>query len=139
MPIPLEYKNASRAFEDFLIDARDALSLATTHQTYTTVQAVLTVFRRRLRPKEVVLFAQELPAVLRAILIAEWDPDTLPVAFADRRTMTREAQAYRGDHNLATDDCIPVVAAALRRHLDAASFDSMLSRLPAEAVSFWTP
>ncbi len=137
MTIPSEYKHASRDFDTFLIEARDALGQVTTNQTYTTAQAVLTVFRRRLRPHEVATFAQVLPAVLRALLIEGWEPDAKPFAFASREVMTKEAQSLRGDYNFSPDDCIVVVATTLRRHVDNRRFDDVLSRLPAEAAAFW--
>jgi uncharacterized protein (DUF2267 family) len=137
MTVPMEYKAASRDFDRFLFDARDALGHATTNQAYTTVQAVLTVFRRRLRPKQVALFARALPPVLRAIFIDEWDPDVPAAAFEDHLAMTREAQAYRGGHNFSPDDCITVVAAALRRHADKRLLDAALAQLPPGAAEFW--
>ena len=43
---------------------------------YTAVQGVLLTFRRRLAPREVMAFADQLPAVLRALFVAGWDPES---------------------------------------------------------------
>ncbi len=137
MPMPMEYMYASRDFDRFLDDAQQSLSLATRHMTYTAVQAVLTVFRRRLYVGQAVCFAQVLPPILRAIFIDEWKPEVPPVGFADRAVLSKEVQSYRGDHNFAPDSAIVDVAAALRRHVDVRVFDALLARLPAGAVDYW--
>lgn len=137
MPVPFDYKHASMAFEQFLLDARDISGLATTHQTYTMVQGVLQAFRRRLDIKEAIGFANVLPPVLRALFIADWDLDEPRRPFADRAAMTREVQALRPDHNLAPDSSIASVATALRRNIDQVALDRVLASLPAGAQDFW--
>lgn len=137
MPVPFNYKHASMAFEQFLLDARDVSGLATTHQTYTMVQGVFQAFRRRLDTKQAIRFANVLPPVLRALFIADWDLDEPRRPFEDRATMTREVQALRPDHNLAPESSIANVATALRRHIDPAALDRVLASLPARARDFW--
>ncbi len=139
MTVPLEYAHASEAFERFMSEARDALGLTTSHQTFTVVEAVLWVFRRRLDAAGVAAFAQVLPAVLRAIFIEGWDPAAPALAFLGRSQLAREVQAVRGDHNLAPDDAFETVAAVLRRHVDAKAFDAVLARLPSDAARYWSP
>ena len=137
MPVPFEYKRASMAFDQFLLDARDISGLATTHQTYTMVQGVFQAFRRRLDTKQAIRFANVLPPVLRALFIADWDPDEPRLPFTDRATMTREVQALRPNHNLAPDSSIANVAGALRRNIDQEVLDRVLASLPAGALDFW--
>ena len=139
MTVPLEYAHASEAFERFMVEARDPLGLTTSHQTFTVVEAVLWVFRRRLDAGGVAAFAQVLPAVLRAMFIEGWNPADPPAPFADRAVLSREVQAVRGQHNLAPDDAIETVARILRRHLDAKAFDAVLARLPQGAAAYWDP
>jgi uncharacterized protein (DUF2267 family) len=137
MPVPFEYKHASMAFEQFMLDARDRSGLTTTHQTYTMVQGVFQAFRRRLDVREAIRFANVLPPVLRALFVADWDLDEPRRPFEDRTTMTREVQALRPDHNLAPDSSIGDVAAALRRNIDQAELDRVLASLPPGAQDFW--
>ncbi|WP_422033420.1 DUF2267 domain-containing protein [Reyranella sp.] len=137
MPVPVEYKRASMDFEQFMLDARDISGLATTHQTYTMVQGVFQAFRRRLDVKESIRFANVLPPVLRALFVADWDLDEPRRPFADRATMTHEVQALRPDHNFAPDSSIGSVAAALRRNIDQAALDRVLTGLPPGALAFW--
>lgn len=137
MTVPMEYRQATVDFERFLLDARDIAGLQTTNQAYTVVEAVLCTFRRRLEVPDALLFANALPAVLRAIFVADWDLEEPTVPFSGRRTMTREVQAFRGDHKLSPDTAIADVAAALRRHVDETTLDRVLARLPAGAVDFW--
>ena len=137
MPVPFEYKRASMAFEQFMLDARDISGLGTTHQTYTMVQGVFQAFRRRLDVKEAIRFANVLPPVLRALFIADWDLDEPRRPFEDRTTMTREVQTLRPDHNFAPDSSIASVAAALRRNIDQVELDRVLASLPPGAQAFW--
>ncbi|WP_034854727.1 DUF2267 domain-containing protein [Sinorhizobium sojae] len=133
----MEYRKASADFERFILDARDIAALQTTNQAYTMVQAVLQTFRRRLEMSDALLFANALPPVLRAIFIDDWDLEEPIVPFSGRLAMTREVQAFRGDHNVSPDTAIADVAAALRRNVDEAVLDRALARLPEGAVDFW--
>lgn len=137
MPIPMELQHASAAFEAFLKDARDISGLTTRNQTYTMVQGVLLVFRKRLSVKDAIRFAHVLPPVLRAIFVDDWDVDQPQRPFTSREEMTREVQALRRDHNFSPDSCIRDVAEALRRHVDLKAFDQVLATLPEGAVDFW--
>jgi len=136
--MPREYQIASAEFERLLTAAREAAGLTTRNQSWTMVQAVFQVFRRRLAPEDAIRFAQALPALARALFVADWEPDAeQAVPFADRETMTREAQALRKHHNFAPDSCIADVAVALRACVDEPAFDRMLARLPEPARAFW--
>jgi uncharacterized protein (DUF2267 family) len=137
MTIPMELQHASDEFEKFLRDARDVSGLTTRNQTYTMVQGVFQVFRRRLCLKDAIRFANALPPLLRAIFVADWNLDEPQLPFGDRATMTREAQALRKDHNFAPETCIRDVATALRRNIDEAAFDRILAILPEGASDFW--
>jgi uncharacterized protein (DUF2267 family) len=137
MTLPREYERAAEEFLAFLLDARDTSGLGSTHQSYTMVQGVLLAFRRRLEIKDAILFADVLPALVRALFVADWDPDEPRRPFGDLAAMTREVQQLRPDHNFSPDTAIRDVASALRRHLDEAAFDAVLSGLPEAAVEFW--
>jgi uncharacterized protein (DUF2267 family) len=98
---------------------------------------VLQAFRRRLSVKEALLFAEELPPVLRAIFVSDWDVDEPRRPFEDRATMTKEVQALRGDHNVSPDTAIHDVALALRRNMNEEALDRVLAKLPPGAAEFW--
>lgn len=138
MPMPSEYQRASIEFEKFLLDAREASGLTTTNQTYTMVQGVLQTFRRRLTLPEAIRFAGVLPPVLRALFVADWDTNEPRRSFADRAEMTQEVQSLRADHNFAPDTAIQAVAIALRKNIDEAKLDDVLSTLSAGAYDFWS-
>lgn len=137
MTVPLEYKNASRDFQKFLNDALDASGLTTTNQVYTMVEGVLQCFRRRLEIEDAILFASVLPPVLRSIFVGDWDVGEPKRIFEDRQTMTREVQSLRRHHNFAPETSIRDVAVALRKNVDQASLDRVLSLLPEGAADFW--
>lgn len=137
MPMPYEYLHAGEAFDRFLDEARDALGLTTQNQTYTTVQAVLLAFRRRLTVEDGLRFANLLPVILRAIFVADWDISTPPVAFSSRAAMTEEVRALRQAHNFSPPSSIADVARTLRNHVDTQAFDAVRASLPPGAAEFW--
>ena len=135
--VPAEYQQAKIAFYDFLTAARDQALFQDTQPAYTMAQGVLQTFRRRLELKDAIRFSNVLPVGLRALFVADWDPDEPRRPFEDRETMTREVQNLRPLHNYAPDDSIRIVAAALRRNVDEEAFDRVLATLPEGAVDFW--
>jgi uncharacterized protein (DUF2267 family) len=137
MPMPNEYQRAGEIFDRFLEDARIALDLTTRNQTYTTVQGVLFAFRRRLTVAEGLRFANELPAVLRAMFVKDWAAKAQPVPFSSREEMTEEVRALRRHHNFSPANAIEGVARAVRAHVDEKAFDVMLRTLPEGAAAFW--
>jgi uncharacterized protein (DUF2267 family) len=137
VPVPSEYQQATQDFADFLLAARDAAGLTSTHQAFTMTQGVLLVFRRRLSLPDAIRFACILPPCLRALFVGEWDPDAAQLPFTSRELMAREVQALRPLHNFAPETCIQDVATALRRHVASATLDPLLASLPVEAQRFW--
>jgi uncharacterized protein (DUF2267 family) len=137
MTVPSQYEFASRDFTRFLVDAREISGLTSTHQAYTMVEGVLRAFRRRLDVADALQFANLLPPLLRALFVADWDVGEARLVFEDRTVMTREVQSLRPEHNFAPDTSIRDVAEALRRNVDEAAFDRLLTRLPAGATDFW--
>lgn len=137
--MPSEYQRASLDFEKFLLDAREASGLVTTNQVYTMVQGVLQTFRRRLTLPEAIHFAGVLPPVLRSIFVADWDTNEPRRSFGDRSEMVQEVQSLRADHNFSPDMAIQAVAIALRKNVDEARLDSVLTHLPTAARDFWCP
>ena len=139
MTVPAQYVHASADFERFLVDLRDVANLTTTNQAYTVAEGVLLAFRRRLDVNGVARFASVLPPVLRAIFVAEWDPDEPERSFDDDDdVMTKEVQSLRPLHNYASETSIRDVAVALRKHVDEPAFDRVLAGLPQGAERFWS-
>ena len=139
MPVPAEYERASAQFYAYLVDARDASGLWSTHATYTMTQGVFQVFRRRLSTKDAIAFANVLPICLRALFVTDWDIDEERKEFDDREVMSQEVKLLQPEHNFSTEKAIRVVAQALRRHVNEESFDNLLTQLPEGAEEFWKP
>lgn len=138
MPMPWTYRQATREWQAFLADAQDAIGTPTNHSTFTAVEGVLRTFRRRLTPQQAIDFAQVLPAVLRALFVADWDLSHPPAPPGTRADWTAEAKSLRPHHNIATDHCIAGTAIALRKHVQRADLDRALQRLPPFATDFWS-
>jgi uncharacterized protein (DUF2267 family) len=135
--MPAEYQRASQEFERFLQDTLDASGLATRNQAYTMTQAVFQTFRRRLNVQDALRFANVLPAMLRAIFVADWNLDEPRRPFESRHLMTREVQSLRAEHNFSPDTTIRDVATSLRKNLDGEALDRTLAALPEGAAEFW--
>lgn len=134
--MPFTYRHATEAVRASLADACERLGTPSDNVAYTCTDAVFQVFRRRLTVAQGLAFAGVLPAVLRAIFVAGWRLE-LPVPFAGRERMTREARDVRRNHNSCPETVIGDIAWALRRHVDAAEFERALARLPDAACAFW--
>ena len=139
MPMPPEYRFATRDYDAFIETLRDRLGTHSRNVAYTTAQAVLIVFRRRLTAAQGLAFAEALPAVLRSIFVSGWDISEPLAPFTGRTALTAEVLAVRQAHNFAPETAIADVAWALRRHVDARAFDRVLEELPDEARSYWAP
>lgn len=137
MPMPWTYRQATREWQAFLADARAAMDLSSDNTTYTAVEGVLRAFRRRLTPEQAIDFAQVLPAVLRALFVADWHL-AAPVPPGTRADWTAEARALRPHHNLTPQNCVEATALALRNAIRRDDLDRVLARLPAFAAEFWS-
>ena len=138
MPMPWTYRQASREWQAFLADAMDAIGTPTDHSTFTAVEGVLRAFRARLPPQQAIDFAQVLPAVLRALFVADWHLDRPPLPPGTRADWTAEAQGLRRNHNIAPDTCVEGCALALRKSVHYADLQAVLAKLPPFAAEFWS-
>jgi uncharacterized protein (DUF2267 family) len=138
MPMPWTYRQATREWQAFLAEARDAMQLASDNAAHTAVEGVLRAFRRRLTPQEAVDFCQVLPSVLRALFVADWQLDEGPVAHGTRADWTAEARALRPHHNQTPETCVAATALALRKSVLQADLDRVLAALPPFAAEFWS-
>ncbi|MDQ2091079.1 DUF2267 domain-containing protein [Marimonas arenosa] len=135
--MPWAYRHATRDWRAFLEDAKEELGLTSDNMAYTAVQGVLLTFRRRLTPTQGLAFADQLPAVLRAIFVARWDISQPPEPWISLEELNAEARALRPHHNLTPQHAIEATARALRAHVRQVDFDRMLETLPPEARAFW--
>ncbi|MCC0029532.1 MAG: DUF2267 domain-containing protein [Brucellaceae bacterium] len=92
MTVPQDYALATERFDALLADLMAELDLTTRHQVYAVLHGVLTVFRRRLDAGEVLVFASGLPALLRALFVAGWEPDEEKLPFAATLATTTARQ-----------------------------------------------
>ena len=138
MPLPFEYQNASRQFDQFMIDARDCAGLPTTNMAWNMVIGVLHTFRRRLSVKDALVFADALPPVLRALFVQDWDTEQVMASFDSPHAMLDEVRSVRRAHNFSPDNAIPAVAAALRKNVDLQAFERALKKLSPGAQQYWT-
>lgn len=137
MPLPFEYQNASRQFDQFMIDARDFAGLPTTNMAWNMVVGVLHTFRRRLPVQDALTFADAMPPVVRALFVGHWDIHQPLAEFGTPEALLDEVRSVRHQHNFSTDNAIQAVAAALRKNVDPVNFERALQKLPPAAQAYW--
>ncbi|GAB5500208.1 MAG: hypothetical protein PsegKO_25190 [Pseudohongiellaceae bacterium] len=64
------------------------------------------MFRRRLSVADAIRFANALPVVLRALLVADWDTNQSRLSFGALIQMNEEVRQLRAKHNFSTDTAI---------------------------------
>lgn len=138
MPMPWTYRQATREWQAFVHDAKAEMNLASDNACFTAVEGVLHAFRRRLTPQQAIDFAQVLPAVLRALFVANWQLDEGPLPPGTRADWTAEAMALRSHHNLTPPNCVAATALALRKSVLCEDLDRVLATLPPFAAEFWS-
>jgi uncharacterized protein (DUF2267 family) len=138
MTLPFEYQNASLEFERFMIDARDLASLSTTNMAWNMVVGVLHTFRRRLTIEQALRFAGVLPPVLRSIFVEYWRLNEPVVDFGTTKELLAEVRSVRTAHNFSPPNAITAVAGALRKHVDVAASERVLSTLPSGSQEYWS-
>ncbi len=138
MPVPAEYQRIHDELYQFLMDVRDIADIETTHRAYTVAQGVFQTFRRRISIENAVLFCNALPAGIRALFCADWDPFQEIIPFSTLEIMNTEVRNLRADHNFAPETAIQDVAKALWKNTDQELLTAQLSRLPVEARYFWS-
>lgn len=140
MPYPQEYQVASNQFQDFLTEVKSNCDFGSIHMAYTVTQGVLQAFRRRLSLEDAIRFSNLLPACLRALFVAQWDPFQKIIAtVSSKEDLKKEIQSLREDHNYTylIDDPVSEVYKALLKSIDHEKFNIFLDNLPVAAKSFW--
>ena len=137
MTVPQDYTRAGQVFDKLLTDVADVCGLGTRHQAYAVVYAVLRVFRRRLNAEQILIFADCLPAILRAMFVNDWLPGEEVKPFATLEEYDREARLIRQHHNLMPEGSFKNVATLIRLQCVPLAFEDALNRLPSGVTDFW--
>lgn len=137
MTVPKDYSRSTEFLNELLLRVEEEAMLQTRHQAYTCLQAVLTVFRRRLTPEQVLRFAQILPPATASIFIDGWTPGEYTDTWGTRAALADEVHRFRQNHNMVTGSTIAEVARALRRTVGDAELDRALAPLGPEAQAYW--
>jgi uncharacterized protein (DUF2267 family) len=101
------------------------------------VQGVFQVFRRRLSLAQAARFAGVLPPLLRALFVADWNPEEVRLPFGSIAEMNEEVRALRPAHNFAPPNSIQTVALALKTCISSSELHAALAQLPRAAAQFW--
>lgn len=139
MPYPSEYQRSQDVFSEFLTDVRDNAQMRSSHMAYTMTQGVLQAMRRRLTLEDSIRFSNILPAAIRSLFVADWDPSEERVSCFDKQSIVDEVKLLRPLHNFTSETATPVedVVKALKKHVDEQKLSDLLKTFPQGATEFF--
>lgn len=135
--MPYTYRHSSEEWRGFLKRVRARTLIESDNVIYTALQGLFRAFRARTEPHLVLEFGDTLPAVMRAILVADWKLDAPCQPWVTPPEIEQEVRAFRQAHNFAPvgilDDLIPEV----RAEMNGKAFERVMARMPSEAQRLW--
>lgn len=134
--MPFTYRHATDEWRGFLKDLRDETLIISDNVLYTGTQAVLHAFRARICVQDALDFANLLPAILRAIFVADWQIAP-PRPWPTRDDLRSEMLDLRRDHNFCPPDLLEVLLRAIPATTRRMEFDRLMIRIGPEAGDFW--
>lgn len=139
MPMPFTYRHATDEWRRFLTSMRERTLIDSDNVIYTALDGLFRAFRCRVPPQQVLAFGDELPAIMRAILIWRWDLDAPLKHWVSRAELETEIRTLRQAHNFAPEGILDDLVWGIRSEVREIDFDRMLSKLPPEAQALWAP
>jgi uncharacterized protein (DUF2267 family) len=137
MPFPIEYARSTEEFYKFMNEVKYEADFHSFHVTYTMVQSVFQVFRRRVEIQEALNFANCLPVGLRALFVKDWDTSETIKPFENLDIMNDEVKELRNQHNFAREDSIQIVARVLPNHVEKIYYTKMMESMSKDVQTFW--
>lgn len=140
MPCPQDYQIGDKIFYDFLNEVRIDTDLGSTHMSYTVTQGVFQCFKKRISIANSILFCNLLPAPLRALFVADWNPFQEILPAGNREDWLMDTQSLRKEHNFTylCEDPVKSVAKVIRNYIDSDKFEIYLKNLPSDIREFWS-
>ncbi|MFD1796718.1 DUF2267 domain-containing protein [Paracoccus aurantiacus] len=139
MPMPFTYRHATDEWRRYLKNMRERTLLDSDNVIYTATDGIFRAFRSRVPPEQVLAFGDELPAVMRSILIWRWDITATLKPWLPRAEIEREILTLRQDHNFASAGILDDLVWGIRKEVREIDFDRVLSRMSPEAQALWAP
>lgn len=139
MPMPFTYRHATDEWRRYLANLRQRTQLDSDNLLYTATDGLFQAFRCRVPPAQVLAFGDELPAVMRAVLVWRWDIAAPLKPWPDRDGIDREIRALRPQHNMSPPGILDDLVWAIRKEVRVIDFDRVLSRMAPEAQALWAP
>lgn len=137
MTAPQEITHASRQYEAYA-DALIARSMLQTHnQVYAMTRAVLHETRDHLTLAQGIRFANGLPAVLRAAMVADWDVDARPRDFPGGDAFLADVIRRLSPHHVPPETIVGDVIETISAHADPFAFKQGLAALPDGLAALW--
>lgn len=137
MPMPYTYRHSSEEWRGFLRRMRERTLIESDNVIYTALQGLFRAFRARTEPHLVLAFGDELPSVMRAILVANWDLDAPRQPWVTPEEIEREVRAFRQAHNIAPVGILGDLIPEVRAEMHGKAFERVIARLPIEGQRLW--
>lgn len=137
MPMPFTYRHATDEWRRFLETMRNRTLIDSDNVIYTALDGLFRAFRSRVPPRLVLEFGDELPAVMRAILVSRWDITAPLKPWVSRTELELEIRTLRRDHNFAPEGILDDLVWGIQTEVREIDFDRVLSRMEPEAQALW--
>ena len=139
MPMPFTYRHATDEWRRFLKNMRERTLIDSDNVIYTALEGLFVSFRQRVPPQQVLRFADELPAMMRAILLSHWDIEAPLKPWIPPEEIEREILTFRRDHNFANAGILDDLIWGIRREIRQIDFDRVLAGMDPQAQILWQP
>lgn len=139
MPMPFTYRHATDEWRRYLAAMRARTLIDSDNTIYTATEALFRAFRSRVPADRTLAFGDELPAVMRAILVWRWDITAPLLPWAPRQDIEAEIRGFRQAHNVSPPGILDDLVWGIRREVRAIDFDRVLATMAPEARALWAP
>lgn len=139
MPMPFTCRHATDEWRRYLAAVRARTLIDSDNTIYTATEGLFRAFRCRVPANRVLAFGDELPAVMRAILVWQWDINAPLRPWVPRQAIEAEIRGLRQAHNFAPAGILDDLVWGIRREVRMIDFDRVLTTMASEAQALWAP
>lgn len=139
MPMPFTYRHATDEGRRYLAAMRARTRVESDNVIYTATDGLFRAFRARVPADRVLAIGDQLPCVMRAVLVWRWDIAAPLRPWASRAEIEAEIRALRQAHNFAPPGILDDLVWGIRREVRAVDFDRVLRTMAPEAQALWAP
>lgn len=136
--MPFTYRHATDEWRRFLATMRARTLIESDNVIYTALDGLFRAFRCRVPPHHVIDLGNELPCVMRSMLVWCWDMEAPRQPWLSRDALETEIRHLRQAHNFAPKGILDDLVWGVRTEVREMDFDRVLQKMSPEAQALWT-